>query len=214
MGGGDNYAAAENAQATALSGQTAIAQQSLANSQADLARRNALEQPLIAKETALAGGDPKAALSAAAPSIGILAGGFQNAKDQIYNNVPAGPARDFALANLERQKATGISSFMAQEVNKAPEVLANVGQGLGAFSLQELGASLSGYSGANTTAGSVENAANQQKATQLGFLGSLAGAAGMAAGGGALGSIAGLFGKKGGSTGSSPYGDNSGWSGG
>jgi hypothetical protein len=184
MGGpSQGYETAQNALATATGQQTQIAGTEFAQSQEDRAQRQTLEQPLIAKETALAGGDAKAALSAAAPQIGILAGGYQNAKDQIFNNVPAGPARDYALANLERQKATGISSFMANEVNKAPEILANVGQGLGAFSLQELGGSLSGYSGATTSAGATMQAENSRKEATLGFLGSLAGAAGTAAGG-------------------------------
>ena len=140
-------------------------------------------QPLITKETALAGGDRNAALAAAMPSISNITGGYQGAKESIYNTITPGAARDTALANLETQKDVGTGTAMAQQVQQAPEILANVGQGLGAFSLQELGAGLSGYGGASNTQQAVLGAQTQQMASKLGVLGDVAGAAGTAAGG-------------------------------
>ena len=146
-----------------------------------------LEQPLIAKEQALSTGNRSAALSAAMPSISNITAGYQGAKESIFNTVAPGAARDTALANLETQKAVGTGTAMATQVQQAPEILANVGQGLGAFSLQEVGAGLSGYQGASGTQQAVLGAQTQQQAAKLGVIGSLAGGAGEAAGGGAFG---------------------------
>ncbi len=72
---------------------------------------------------------------------------------------------------------------MASQVQRAPEILANLGSGLGAFSLQELGAGLSGFSGASTSnMGAGKLGADQSKAKWEPIVG-LAGAAGTAAGG-------------------------------
>ena len=144
-----------------------------------------LQQPLIDRETALASGDRTKALSAAMPTISTLTAGYNAAKQQIMSSLPPGPGRDKALADLETQKYTGVASAQAQQVLSAPEMLANIASGLGAFSLQELGASLSGFSGASNSTAQGANIVNQQiqqqeaaKANQLGFIGGLASTAG------------------------------------
>ena len=167
-----------------------LARSQQAQAAQDTAERKALQQPLIDKETALASGDRSKALAAAMPTISTLSQGYNAAKEQIMSSLPPGPGRDSALANLETQKYTGIAGAQASQVQAAPEILANIGSGVGAFSLQELGAALSGFSGAtsstNVGAGILNNEVQQQeaaKANQLGFFGQLAGAAGTAAGG-------------------------------
>ena len=172
---------------------TAGAQSGLGASQAAAGTANeaqalALEQPLIAKEQALSTGNRSAALSAAMPAISQISSGYQGAKESIFNSVAPGAARDTALANLETQKAVGTGNAMSTAVQQAPEILANVGQGIGAFSLQEIGAGLSGYGGAANTQSQVLQAQTAQNAAKLGVLGDLTGAAGTAAGG--------IFGKK------------------
>ena len=169
--------------------QLSLAQSENATSQANQATALQLEQPLIAKETALASGDKNAALSAAMPTISQISSGYAGAKESIFNTVAPGAARDTALANLQTQAAVQPATAMASAVDQAPSVLANVGQGIGAFSIQQLGAALSGYSGASTTNQTSLQSATQQQAAKLGVAGDLLGAAGTAAGGGAFGKL-------------------------
>ncbi len=159
-----------------------LAQQQQTQSATDTAQRTALEQPLINKETALAGGDRNAALAASMPVISQISAGYKGAKEQINSSLPPGPGRDAALAQLETQKATGIAGAEASAVQQAPEILANVGQGVGAFSLQELGASLSGFSGAGNTNAGTGSLQTQQSQAKWGPIVGLAQAAGSAAG--------------------------------
>lgn len=172
-----------NAQNTLTSEQTELARQEREQSAKDTAQREKLTAPLVAKETALAAGDRTAATAAAMPTISKISAGYQGAKQQIMNNLPPGAARDTALANLETQKATGIAGAQAGMVENAPEVLANVGQGIGAFSIQELGAALSGFSGASTSNSSAANMEMQQSQAKWGPIVGLAQAAGSAVGG-------------------------------
>lgn len=127
--------------------QQQIAANQQSNANVDRDKMTAFQQPLIQKETALAAGDSKAALAASMPVISKLSAGYQGAKENIMNSLPPGPARDAALANLEVTKASGIGGAQADAVNRAPEILANLGSSEGAFSLQELGAALSGFGG-------------------------------------------------------------------
>jgi hypothetical protein len=165
--------------------QIAVSQEQLAtaNQQSVLQSQNAaaalkLQQPAIDQETALATGDPKAVLAAAMPTISTLSAQFSAAQEAIENQIPPGPARDAALANLQTSKASTQAGTEAQLVQNAPGVLANIGSGLGAFSLQELGASLSGLSGANTSAGGIASEENASQANKVGLLSSVVGAAG------------------------------------
>ena len=158
--------------------QTALAQQEQAQSTANQAQSLALEQPLISKETALATGDRSQALAASMPTISTITGGFNASKEQIMNSVPAGPARDAALANLQTSRATSTANTEAGMIEGAPSTLANVGQGIGAFSIQQLGAALSGYSGASQGEQSVMNVQQQQQDAKLGVAGSALGMGG------------------------------------
>ena len=90
-----------------------VAQQAQATSQQQYNQAQALEAPLIAQETALASGDRTAALTAAAPTISQIAGGYKASQQSILDSVPAGAARDTALAQLATQADTGIGSAQA-----------------------------------------------------------------------------------------------------
>jgi hypothetical protein len=149
-----------------------------------------LQAPLIKQETALASGDPKAALSAFMGTGGgaQVSSGYAAAKAQIMNNVPPGAARDQALAQLETQKATAIGGGEASAVQQAPSVLANLA---GQQEQAALGY-LSGGTGATANAanvfGTVYNQEQAQQAESLNFISSLAGIAGSALTGGLLSS--------------------------
>jgi hypothetical protein len=162
---------------------TASQQSGVAGTQATMgtateAEALSLAQPAIAQQTALASGNRSAALAASMPAISQITGGYNAAQEQIMNSVPPGPARDAALANLQTQRATSTANTQAQLVEQAPSNLANIGSGLGAFSLQQVGAALSGYSGASQSEQSVMNVQEQQQAAKLGLAGSGLGMAG------------------------------------
>lgn len=162
-------------------------------SQEDRARMLQYVQPYTQQLTALTSGDRNAALAASMPVVQQVSAGFQGAKENIFNQLPAGPARDAALANLEAQKGTAIGGTQAQMVQAAPAQLATFGSGLfGPLSTTELGASLSGYqsagssyggagtaySGAASTAGNVVQEEEQRKANSMSTFGGLAKLAG------------------------------------
>lgn len=137
-----------------------------------------LMQPLIQQQTGLASGNRQDALAAAMPMISQLSSGFQGAKQQIMNSMPAGAARDRALADLTTQRDTTIAGAQANAVQNAPNVLAGVGSNYGQMSLQELGAQLSGLSGGATTNYNAGQLAAQQQASMLNFFSGLAGTVG------------------------------------
>lgn len=170
-------------QSSLTQAQTQIAQQANVHQEEDRTRSLELTQPLIDKEKALATGDRTAALSAAMPTISQLTAGYKGARDSVFNMIPAGASRDKALADLEVQKAVGTGGAMAGEVAKAPELLANIGQGYGAFSLQELGASLGGYAGASGSNQATAKMQSDASSAKWAPIVGLAGAAGGALGG-------------------------------
>ncbi len=167
--------------------QLGLAQQQQGFSLEDRARALSLQQPLINQQTALASGDRNAAIAANMPVISQISAGYQGAHDSIFNNLRPGAGRDAALANLATQQYTAQGGAMAQSVQRAPEILANLGSGQGAFSLQELGASLSGYGGASTSNQASGMLQDKRQAAKWAPVMSLAGIAGAAAGGGIFG---------------------------
>lgn len=173
----------QQAQRDAATRAEAISLEQLNQSRADKARSNELMQPAIDFNKALSSGDMNAILPAIAQPLGQIATAHRAAKENVYNTVPPGPARDFALAQIERQAPAARATAINSAYNNSFDKLANIGSGLGAFSLQELGAGLrAGESGVQTRSGIMQQDA-QGKAATLGFLGSLAGGAGAAAGG-------------------------------
>jgi hypothetical protein len=163
--------------------QVSAAQQANQISQQEQQQMQTLEAPLIAQQTALASGDPNAVLTAALPNITPITKGYNAAVEQINNTLPPGAARDYATAETTRQGTTAVGQTESNLVANAPGILANIGQGLGTFSLQELGASLSGLQGGAATTNNVLQSQTQQQADKLGVAGDLVGAAGTAAGG-------------------------------
>lgn len=157
--------------------QTAIAQQQEQNSTAALQKSNTLEQPAINLYSALTSGDPKAALTADAPVLGQISAGYQASKDSIFNSIAPGAGRDYALSELNVQSNAAKSSSLANQTAGAFDKLANIGAGYGAFSLNEVGASLNAYSGANAGLNQVGQQQAAAKASTMSFLGSLVGGA-------------------------------------
>ena len=132
-----------------------------------------LLQPIIDQQMKLATGDRSAALSAAMPVISKLSAGWQGAKDSIMSSMPAGAARDTAVAGLNRDMFTNIGGAQAQMVQQAPGTLAGVGNAFGNISLQEMGAQLAALSGGATTNYQAGQMDVQKQKAMLDFFGGL-----------------------------------------
>lgn len=159
--------------------QLQIAQTENTQSQADKAQMEALIKPATDFYTSVTT-DKQSNLAASAPQVAAITTGQKQAKEQIYNDVPAGPGRDVALAQNDQAAAGQVAATKNVTYTSALDKLANIGSGLGSFSLQELGGGLNAFSGAATTNNSVIQQQQQSKASSLGLIGSLAGGVGTA----------------------------------
>ncbi len=157
-------------------------------------QQEALQQPAINMITGLTSGDPNKVVEAAAPIISPITQQFAQAKENIQDTAPRGAAKDFALQQLPIQQSTAVAGAETGAIQSAFQTelgigqgaqgaLGNIASGLGGLSLQELGAGLTAGGQAGSEFQNLMQAQNQQKATTMGFLGNLAGAAGTAAGG-------------------------------
>lgn len=159
MGGPSKQTLANQQQITNQQIQTSEEQNQL--NRENYQRMITMEQPAVDLYSGLVKGDAQKSLQTAMPFISQISQGYQGAKTQVMNQMPPGAARDLALSQMEQQKDVGTANFMTQNVLQAYDKLANMGSGFGSFSLQELGASLSGLTGAsgsNQVAGQMEAA--------------------------------------------------------
>jgi hypothetical protein len=177
MGGGGVQQQAEQNQLNISNQNEALDQQYAQMAQQIINRGQALEQPLIQQQTALASGDPTAVNQAAAPGLTQIANSENSARESIYTNVPAGAGREFALSQLPIQSYGQSANYLNSIVNQAPQTLAQLGAGQLNLGTTEQGAAQGAGSLAVGAAGGAANEANQGKSATLGFLGSLAGAA-------------------------------------
>jgi hypothetical protein len=124
----------------------------------------------------LASGDPNALARANAPAIQQITGQSNEQLKNIMQNAPRGGARDLALSEADLSKGAQISNLTTGSYTNAFPSLAslggqNVGQGTSATS-----AGLQGMNAAANQYGNLQQLNSEQKATQLGFGSSLAGA--------------------------------------
>ena len=124
----------------------------------------------------LASGDPNALARANAPAIQSITGQSNDALKNIMQNAPRGGARDLAISDAELSKGSQISNLTTQSYTGAFPSLASLG---GQNVSQGNAATSTGLQGINSAAnqyGNLQQLANQQKATGLGFASSLIGA--------------------------------------
>ena len=182
MGSGrDKQAEAQSRQIT--SQQLQQQQQLYDWSQQRTAKMDELQNPAIKYAQGMTSGDPEKIAFAGAIPVANITKSFNATKQNIYDSVPSGAARDFALASAERGKNADIGSTLNQGFFESLNTLMQAGGAQGNFGLQQLGAGMRAGETAQQGTQLLMNQAQQRKATQMGFLGSLAGAAGTAAGG-------------------------------
>lgn len=165
-------------------------------SQGMMGQFNQLNQPSIDYYKAITSGNPAAALSAVAPQIGNVAQQTQQSMANIGNSVPEGAGRDYLMGQAQLGQGAQNAALLNNAFTGALQGEQGLaGQALGG-SLQEQGASLSGYAGAtNSLANANQGYSNVMQAEVakrqafMSMLGALAGAAGTAAGGGAFSDV-------------------------
>jgi hypothetical protein len=131
----------------------------------------------------LASGDPNALARANAPAIQSITGQSNQQLANLMQNAPRGGARDLAISEADLSKGAGISNLTTGSYTSAFPSLAqlggqNVSQGTAAT-----GTGLQGMNAAANQYGQLQQLNNEQKATQLGAITGIAGAAASFAGG-------------------------------
>ena len=167
--------------------QLGIEQQYLGMAQQNLQQEQALAAPQIAYNTSLVSaaqkGDYSGLISAAGPAMGTIASTNKQAQEAVYDNIPAGPGRDYALAASKRGEATDVSTTLNQLFQNALQGNTNIGMQKAGIGLQESGAGLNAGSLASSSNAAIMLAQEAGKSSSMGAFGSLLGAAGQAAGG-------------------------------
>jgi hypothetical protein len=124
--------------------------------------------------TKLSSGDPSAIFSAVAPSVNSIIGNTEATKKNILANAPRGGEANLAIEEADISKAAQIGNLQTSAYTSSFPALANLAStGLG-LSVNEMANALQGYQ-------SVMQNQSANKASTMGFFGSLASGAGMAA---------------------------------
>lgn len=173
-----------------------VAQQQSAQSSALSAQGSSLinegqsdQSPLQNFLRSIVGGNSTTTNAAIAPAIGNITTATNANKEAIYDSTAPGAGRDVLLGQNQLNKGAEIASttnntFLSAFPELAQLAGANTSAGLGLT-----GAGITSLGNSASTTGSVLNAQEQQKANTVSAFGSLAGAAGTAAGGGAFGKL-------------------------
>lgn len=183
MGGGKERKASMAMQTDLAKQQNATSQEYLKMAQGELAKRNDLQQPLVDYYKRLTSGNPSERMTAVAPALADQAKAAQGARGAI-EDMPRGAGREYALAQLPMQQYAQGADMLNKAYTSAFPGLAGVGTESGQVGLQQAGAGMRGAESASNTNQSVIAAQQQQKASQLGMIGSIAGLGGSIATGG------------------------------
>lgn len=124
----------------------------------------------------LASGNPTAIASAVGPSVSQIAGNTAATKQQILQTTPRGGEQNLALEQADISKASQVGNLETSAYTSSFPALASLASSGMGISVNELANALSGYQ-------SIGQEQSAGKASTMGFLGSLAGGAGTAAGG-------------------------------
>lgn len=206
MGGGKQRKETMERQSALSKQQEDLGNYFMARSKEDLAQRKFLLDPVISRYTKLASGDPTQIMAASAPELGNLEQQARQARANIMEMAP-GAARSAALGQSERELAARRSTILNQNYLSAFPALQGISTDFANTGLQQAGAGYRGVEGAATSNKQIMDTQQQLKASQLGLIGSLAGAAGRAVGGiGDGGGLMSLFKKKPGGGVSTPSG--------
>jgi hypothetical protein len=174
MGGGNK---AQNTQSTISADQLNISNQQNQLAQQNQAEGMSLMQPLIEQLQSLSSGNPQSVQTALAPFLTNITQNNSQQKGQTMESMGPGVGRDVALESVTQQSGNQIAGQKNALIQNAPQELAKLGSSIESFGLSDVGAALSGASGASTSNQAVMQSQAASKQATMGFLGSLAGAA-------------------------------------
>lgn len=153
--------------------QAALAQQQQQQSQQIYSMTEPGLQTAESYFQALASGDPAAIQRAISPATEQIASQYNQAKQNIVQNVPRGGVQQLALAQAEQGKAAQMGTLAQQAYTSAAPALANLaGQGIG-LSVNQIANAISAYNGAGQIEGNIANQDAQGKGATMGLLGSM-----------------------------------------
>ena len=183
MGGTGNT---QNTQNSIAQGQLALANEQQQQSEKTL---GIVEPGLSTAEAyyaALASGDPNKIQAAIGPGVSGIQSQTEQAKQSILSSTPRGGAQELALQEADISKAGQVGNAQLQAYTSSFPALASLFQGGAGISVNQIANAVASAQGASQTEAAVGQEQAQGKATTMGFLGSLGGAAGLAASGGAM----------------------------
>lgn len=131
----------------------------------------------------LATGDPAALSRANAPAIQSITAQSNAAKKNIAQDAPRGGERNLALEEADLSKGSQISQLTTGSYTNSFGSLAGLGGQNASQANAATGTGLQGMNAAANQYGQLQQINSEQKATQLGFLTSLAGTGAEIAGG-------------------------------
>ena len=161
-------------------------------SQAGYNQASSLLNPGISFYSGLASGDPTKISQTAAPLINNIAKSTASAQGAISDSLPAGAARNFALASVKRDQAGQTAGALNQSFLSAFPALSGISGQVSGMAGQQLSGSTGYQSGAQSATQSVLNTEAQKRQSKLQTIGSFAGLAG-----GAIPGLSSLFGGSG-----------------
>ena len=121
----------------------------------------------------LASGDKGTIQKATAPATEQIAANYNQAVQNIQQNMPRGGAKDLAVQEAQISKSGAIGSTEAQAfLGSFPALASLAGEGVG-LSINEVTQALAGFQGASSSNQALGQMQGAGKAETLGFLGSL-----------------------------------------
>lgn len=185
MGGGKERKASMQLQTDLAKQQAQTGQEYLGLAKGEQARRLEYQQPSVDFYKKLTGADPTARMTAVAPALADQAKAARGAQGAIMEG-PRGVGRDYALSQLPVQQYQQGADYLNKAYMGAFPALAGLGTEAGSTGLQMTGAGLRGTEGAAGTNKGIMDTQQQQKASQLNMIGSIAGGIGGGLAGGGL----------------------------
>ena len=139
--------------------------------------------------TSMASGDYNKMLAAAAPAISNISKGAQSAIGAIQDTVPAGAARQFSIAQIQRDKFAKNADFLNQAYMSSFPALQGIATDTGNFGLQQMAGGLNSLGAASQGNQQIIQSETARKQAKMNMIGSIAGMAG----GAAMSGLGGLF---------------------
>jgi hypothetical protein len=139
--------------------------------------------------TALSSGDPTKMMTAAAVPLANIAKQYQGAKGSIEDSLAPGAAKNFALAQLYRDKGAQNANFLNTAYLSSFPALQGLASDQGQFGLQQQSAQMGGINQASSINTGIMQSEQQRQAAKMNMIGGIAGMAGGAATGGGFGHL-------------------------